>query len=125
VKYVWEKKGGTIDAVLNAAVDDANRLNSPRLVIPGSKVANIATGQHDFNLTATNYLGVSTLQSVTFTKLAGPTKPAVTVVGGLTQEFFTAQGISITTQLVASSVCPGKQVKRREPPVLVLTLQLC
>lgn len=111
-KFVWTKTSTANDVVLSAAIDRANTLNSPRLVIPGSGLRNLATGE--VTLTATNYLGVAaTSDPVGFTKQASGLTPVVAVIGGPAQSFYSSQGISISTQLVASSVCSGSKV--REP----------
>jgi len=112
-KLVWQQIT-TTDIVLSAAVDKANKENSdkgaPRLTIPGALLGQINKGSYTIRLTATNYLGVSGFQEVTFTKAARGSAPVVSVLGGPAQSFQIAKGISVSSALLAASVCPGSVV---------------
>lgn len=112
-KLVWQQIT-TTDIVLSAAVDKANKENSdkgaPRLTIPGALLGQIKGGSYTIRLTATNYLGVSGFQDVTFTKVASGFAPVVSVLGGPAQSFQIAKGVSISSALLATSVCPGSVV---------------
>lgn len=115
-KLVWEQVGGN-DVALGAAIAQANSQNSekgsPRLVIPGVSFDKLAADDYTVKLTATNYLGASTTSAdFAFTKTASAAAPLVAVLGGAAQTFSIAKGISVSTQLLASSVCPGSEVGR-------------
>jgi hypothetical protein len=107
-KLVWSQDAA--DVVLSAAIDAANSQNSTRVVIPGSQISQISSGPHTITLTATNYLDKSVSGSITFTKQASGVVPVVSVLGGRSQDFKVAQGISISSTLVAASVCARKTV---------------
>lgn len=107
-KLVWSQYAA--DVVLSAAIDAANSQGSTRVVIPGSQISQISSGPHTITLTATNYLDKSVSGSITFTKQASGFAPVVSVLGGRSQDFKVAQGISISSTLVAASVCAQKTV---------------
>lgn len=112
-KLVWEQAGGN-DVALGAAIAQANSQNnekgSPRLVIPGASFDELAAGPYTVKLTATNSLDVSSSASFIFTKTASAAAPLVAVLGGTAHTFSIAKGICVSTQLQASSVCPGSEV---------------
>lgn len=112
-KLVWSQVGST-DVVLSAAIDKANNENSgmggPRLMISGSKIADIAAGSYTLKLTATNFLGVSDSTQAVFAVVASGDTPVVTVLGGSQQTFQIAHSIMLSSQLLAASVCANKQV---------------
>jgi hypothetical protein len=112
-KLVWSQDSA--DVILSAAIDTANSAangaGSPQLVIPGASIAQISSGVHTIKLVATNYLDVSGEDTVTFTKQQSGATPVVSVLGGSTQKFKVAKGISITSQLVAASVCSSQMVR--------------
>jgi hypothetical protein len=104
----WSQDGdGT---ALNASINAANSAGSTTLVIPGNRIAQISSGTHTIILKATNYLNVTEQAAVTFTKRASGATPVVSVLGGPTQTFRIAQGVAISSQLVAASVCASKTV---------------
>lgn len=113
-QLVWEQVG-TSDITLSIAIDAANAANggagSPRLVIPGAKLASMAEGAYTLRLTAVNFLDVSSSASASFDKRPMGATPVVSVVGGTQQTFSIAQGISLTTQLLPSSVCSSSKVR--------------
>lgn len=107
-KLFWSQTAN--DVVLSAAIDTANSQGSTRIVIPGSKIKQLSDGSNTIKLSATNYLDKSTIGELRFTKQAIGYAPVVSVLGGLTQDFQVAQGISISTTLLAASVCAQKTV---------------
>jgi hypothetical protein len=107
-KLVWSQDAA--DVVLSAAIDTANSQGSTRIVIPGSKISQVSTGPHTITLTATSYLDKVNTGSITFNKQASGFAPVVSVLGGQSQNFQVAQGISISTTLLAASVCAQKTV---------------
>lgn len=128
-KLVWEQVGGN-DVALGAAITQANSQNnekgSPRLVIPGASFDELAADPYTVRLTATNFLDVSTSSaSFTFTKTASAAAPLVAVLGGAAQTFSIAKGISVSTQLLASSVCPGSEVGQSKLASCNHTAQRC
>lgn len=103
----WSQDGdGT---ALTASINAANTAGSTTLIIPGNRIAQISSGTHTIILKATNYLNVNEQAAVTFTKRASGATPVVSVLGP-TQTFRIAQGIAISSQLVAASVCASKTV---------------
>lgn len=113
-KLVWQQVASS-DVVLSAAIDKANNENSgnggPRLIIPGTVLSKMdSSSSYTISLAATNFLGQTASQSITFTKRASGETPVVAVLGGSPQSFQIAQGISLSAQLQAASVCPNKQV---------------
>lgn len=71
----------------------------------------MAAGDYALKVTVTNFLGVSDSASFTFTKAAaGDEVPVISIIGDSQQNFKVAEGIKVETQLMASSVCPGKKV---------------
>lgn len=70
-------------------------------------------------VTVSNYLGISSTSSVTFSKVAAGQAPVVMVAGGTRQTFKISEGLKLTTQLLATSVCSGKKVCREQECVRV------
>jgi hypothetical protein len=56
-------------------------------------------------------LGLSDTTTLGWSKVSAGTAPLVSVVGDATQTFLVSDGIKVSSQLVASSVCSGKQVR--------------
>jgi hypothetical protein len=109
-KFEWAQVGST-NARLAAAITNANAgSGSMRLVIPGSALTSIPNGDYTLRLNVTNFLGTSAAAEATFAKQASGTAPVVSVLGGLTQAFTVADGIKVSTALLASSVCANKKV---------------
>lgn len=111
-KLVWSQDGD--DLVLSAAVHAANSAGSMSLIIPGNKITSISSGAHTIRLVATNHLNVSGQGELTFTKRDSGATPVVSVLGGPTQTFRVAQGISVSSQLLAASVCSQKTVSMQQ-----------
>jgi hypothetical protein len=109
-KFAWVQLGSA-DAVLAAVVSAANTGNKARLVIPGAALGQVANGNYSLRVTVTNFLGLTRSGSVTFQKLGSGALPVVTVLRGLVQPFSVAEGLKVSTQIVASSVCASKNVE--------------
>eukprot|EP00775_Hariotina_reticulata_P012979 gene12979-13108_t len=104
----WDQLLDTV----NALSDVQKRL---KLTIPASLLssptANFPSGVYTFKLTVTNWLGrLQESAPVSFTVEAACTAPVLSIIGGNSQSFLISQGIKLDSLLVASSVCPGKEV---------------
>lgn len=115
-KYAWKQVGSAGDVVINAAVDAANSANggtgAPQLTIPGTMLSKIPAGAYTISLTVTNRMGASNSNTFSFSKVAAGVAPVVTIAGGLSSYSFKwSEGISLTTQLLASSVCSNSKVE--------------
>lgn len=118
-KYVWKQAGGSADVVISAAISGANNANSgagsARLVLPASMLSKIpaGSGAYTLMLTATDSLGAFNSNYHTFTKATAGAAPVVTVLssGFESHAFTVSQGITLATQLLASSVCSGNEVR--------------
>lgn len=108
--YAWSQSG-TVNPVLQALVDAANAgTGADRLVLPPSSITQLPNADYILAVTVTSYLGVANTASMTFSKTGAGTAPVVSIVGGQTQEFKLSEGIRVSSQLIAKSVCSGKQV---------------
>ena len=64
-------------------------------------------GSYTLGLTVTDWLGSVGTTSWTFTKQRAPV-PLVSVVGGINQTFFIADGVRLATVVDKTTVCNGK-----------------
>lgn len=81
-----------------------------RLVIPAVGLPNMAAGTYTIEVKVTSFLGASDTASLTFEKVGPGEAPVVSVMGENTQEFKIADGVKVSAQLLATSVCSGKKV---------------
>jgi hypothetical protein len=70
----------------------------------------MAAGAYTVEARVTSFLGASDTASLTFEKVGPGEAPVVSVIGENTQEFKIADGVKVSAQLVATSVCAGKRV---------------
>ncbi|KAF6251912.1 hypothetical protein COO60DRAFT_1674268 [Scenedesmus sp. NREL 46B-D3] len=105
----------TADVVLAAAVDQANTANNGagayRITIPAAQLASMSNGKYFVKATVTNYLGATESSMWTFTKAAAGTAPVIVPLATGAVGYRVAQGVRVGVQLVAASVCSGKQVE--------------
>jgi hypothetical protein len=71
-------------------------------------------GPYTLQLTVTNFLGVTHATTADFIKLPAGRAPVISVAGGNQQTFKLSQGVQLTAQLLATSVCTGKKVSVRK-----------
>jgi hypothetical protein len=81
-----------------------------RLVIPAADLDTMKNALYTIQVTVTNWLGATHTATTTFEKIASGQAPVISVAGGTQQTFKIADGVQLTSQLVATSVCPGKKV---------------
>lgn len=81
-----------------------------RLIVPASDLETMKNAIYTIRVTVTNWLGATDATSATFEKVASGQAPVTSVAGGTQQTFKIAEGVQLTSQLVATSVCPGKKV---------------
>lgn len=115
-KYVWKQVGSAGDVVVSAAVDAANSAKggtgAAQLTLPGAMLSKIPASTYTVSLTVTNRMDVSSSGTFTFRKVAAGVAPVVTIAGGFPSNSFKwSEGISLTKQLLASSVCANSKVE--------------
>lgn len=81
-----------------------------RLTIPAAQLDTMKNTLHQIQVTVTNWLGATHMASAAFEKVASGQAPVVSVAGGTQQTFKLSEGVQLTAQLLATSVCPGKKV---------------
>lgn len=86
-----------------------------RLTIPGADLPTMGDATYTLRLTVTNFLGATHTATLVFEKVGPGEAPIISVAGGTSQTFKIAEGIKLTAQLVATSVCAGKKVGRPRP----------
>ncbi|KAF6254423.1 hypothetical protein COO60DRAFT_1665172 [Scenedesmus sp. NREL 46B-D3] len=113
-KISWSQRGSS-DMVLRAAIDRSNAANSGtgdvRLVIPAAGLPSMAAGTYAVEARVTSFLGASDTASLAFEKVGPGEAPVVSVIGENPQEFRIADGVKVSAQLLATSVCSGKRVE--------------
>jgi hypothetical protein len=70
----------------------------------------MAAGAYTVEVRVTSFLGASDTASLTFEKVGPGEAPVVSVIGENTQKFKIADGVKVSAQLLATSVCAGKRV---------------
>lgn len=68
-------------------------------------------GTFRLQVSVTNFLGAVGKASVDFEKVPAGQAPVISVAGGPQQSFKIAEGVKLTAQLLATSVCAGKKVR--------------
>jgi len=84
-----------------------------RLTLAAADLANMANKQYELQVLVVNYLGASSTASAKFDKVSAGQAPVISVAGGTEQTFKISEGIKLTAQLQATSVCAGKKVRGR------------
>jgi hypothetical protein len=82
-----------------------------RITIPAAQLASTANGAYFVRAEITNYLGATAAAVWTFTKAASGTAPVIVPLATGTVTYKVAEGVRVGVQLVAASVCSGKQVR--------------
>lgn len=82
-----------------------------RLTIPAAQLDTMKNAVHQIQVTVTNWLSATHTVSAAFEKVASGQAPVVSVAGDTQQTFKLAEGVQLTAQLLATSVCPGKKVR--------------
>jgi hypothetical protein len=82
-----------------------------RLTIPAAELDTMKNALYPIQVTVTNWLGATHTAAAAFEKVASGQAPVVSVAGGTQQTFKLAEGVQLTAQLLAPSVCPGKKVR--------------
>jgi hypothetical protein len=72
----------------------------------------MANGEFTVRATVTNYLGTTADGTWTFTKAAAGTAPVIVPLTTGVVAYKVAEGVRVGVQLVAASVCSGKQVRQ-------------
>lgn len=83
-----------------------------RLVIPAAGLPSMAAGTYAVEARVTSFLGASDTASLAFEKVGPGEAPVVSVIGENPQEFRIADGVKVSAQLLATSVCSGKRVRQ-------------
>jgi hypothetical protein len=83
-----------------------------RITIPASQLASMANTDYFVQATVTNYLGATASAVWAFTKAAAGTAPVIVPLATGTVNYKVAEGVRVGVQLVAASVCSGKQVRQ-------------
>ncbi len=83
-------------------------------MLPASDLPSLTDGQHTLRVTVTNFLGAYSSAEATFTKAPAGTAPVIGIVGDRVQQFYIAQGVRLSSALVAESVCQGAVVEVRQ-----------
>lgn len=104
--------------------DDVKHVLFCRLTIPASDIDTMKNGVYTIHVTVTNWLGATQTASATFEKLVSGQAPVVSVAGGTQQTFKIADGLQLTSQLLATSVCSGKKVGSCTSPRMILCYYL-
>jgi hypothetical protein len=121
--FAWSQAG--INPLLQDLIDKSNAAKASRLVITAASILTLPNANYTLQVTATNFLGAAHSGSITFAKKGAGEAPAVSIVGGQQQDFKLVDGIRVSSQLLAKSVCAGKQVRMRRACVkLRFQLQL-
>jgi hypothetical protein len=107
--FTWSQSG--INPLLQDLIDKANTAKASRLVITAANILMLPNADDTLQVTATNFLGAASSRSITFSKKGAGEAPTVSIVGGQQQDFKVAEGIRVSSQLLAKSVCAGKQVR--------------
>jgi hypothetical protein len=107
--FTWSQSG--INPLLQDLIGKANAAKASRLVITAASILTLPNADYTLQVTATNFLGAAHSSSITFTKKVAGEAPTVSIVGGQQQDFKIADGIRVSSQLLAKSVCAGKQVR--------------
>jgi hypothetical protein len=84
-----------------------------RITIPAAQLASMSNGAYFVRADITNYLGGTAHAVWTFTKAASGTAPVIVPLATGTVTYKVAEGVRVGVQLVAASVCSGKQVRSR------------
>lgn len=86
-----------------------------RLTLAAADLANMANTAglkpYELQVMVVNYLGASSTASTKFDKVSAGQAPVISVAGGQGQTFKISEGIKLTAQLQATSVCAGKKVR--------------
>ena len=85
-----------------------------RLVVPAADLDNMADSPdgspYKLQVAVINFLGVVAKAEAQFAKVPAGQAPVISVAGGPQQTFKIAEGVKLTAQLLATSVCAGKKV---------------
>lgn len=73
----------------------------------------MANGEYFVKAVVTNYLGATTYHVLAFTKAASGTAPVIVPLATGSINYKVAEGVRVGVQLVAASVCSGKQVRQK------------
>lgn len=79
--------------------------------MPATQLASMSNGNYFVQATITNYLGATASGVWAFTKAAAGTAPVIVPLASGTVDYKVAEGVRVGVQLVAASVCSGKQVR--------------
>jgi hypothetical protein len=82
------------------------------LTIAAADIVSMKDGPYTLQVTVTNFLGVMHTTTADFIKLPAGKAPVISVPGGNQQTFKLSQGVQLTAQLLATSVCAGKKVSK-------------
>ncbi|KAF8072463.1 olpB [Scenedesmus sp. PABB004] len=107
----WAQAGGALSPALGSLVDAANAAGAARLAIPPGTVLELPNGEYALSLTATSFLGRTATTTLAWTKRGAGEAPAVSILGGQAQDFRIADGLRVSSALLAKSVCAGQQVE--------------
>lgn len=109
LSFTWSQSG--INPLLQDLLDKANAAKASRLVITAASILLLPNGDYTLQVAASNFLGAASSRNITFSKKGAGEAPTVSIVGGQQQDFKLADGIRVSSQLLAKSVCAGKQVR--------------
>lgn len=113
VSYTWSQSG-SMNPTLQGLIDEANNANAKhgatKLAISASGIQLLPNGDYTLVVAVMTFLGQTGVASVPFTKKGPGEAPSVSIVGGQQQDFKLSEGIRVSSQLLAKSVCAGKEV---------------
>jgi hypothetical protein len=112
LSFTWSQSG--INPLLQDLIDKANTAKASRLVITAASILMLPNADYTLQVSATNFLGAVSSRNITFSKKGAGEAPTVSIVGGQQQDFKLADGIRVSSQLLAKSVCAGKQVRCKD-----------
>lgn len=80
-------------------------------MVPGTSLPDLEDSSYSVTVQVESWLGLTDSATFTFNKVTAGAAPVVSLVGGLSQTFLVSSGLRLTSQLDASSVCAGKEVR--------------
>eukprot|EP00775_Hariotina_reticulata_P010860 gene10860-11014_t len=103
--------GDVANPVLSQVINSANAINSNRLLLPQSMIAQLPDGSYSLSVTVRSFLGQQHTALLTFNKTGSGAVPVISIVGGPSQQFKLSEGLNLASFLEPSSVCSGKMVQ--------------
>lgn len=119
ISLVWGQQAAQ-GALTDPALDDlinavnfggGNLAAKAQFKIPQQTLAQLSVGSYTLTITVKSFLGQVAMATLTFSKKPSGAVPVVSIIGGQSQVFKIAEGLKVGSNLQATSVCGGKEVR--------------